>query len=294
MQTEILNPQHFNPRVLYIMRRFFDCKDKMQSHSHDFLSLIYIMTGEAHYEIGGKIYPVSAGTFFICNPEVTHHRIVENGERIEEFQVGITNFGLKGFPPNHLIPRGEEPLHTFVQYGQAFFNSIDEIIVEQQKNDEASILMLKCIVMKQLVYIMKERYISAEAREKSMFHLERYDKEAIASNILAFINENYMKPISLAKISENTYLSPIYVSRVFKETTGESPINYLIRIRLSKACELLADKHISIKKIAGMVGYEDAYYFSKLFKKYFGVSPMSWRKAKEKSVFKVPTGTNDP
>lgn len=269
------------------MRRFFDVRDETQSHAHDFLSLIYILSGEAQYEIGGKIYPVASGTLLICNPDITHHRILQKNQRIEEFQVGITGFGLKGLPANHLIPQGEDPLHVFYRYGQAFSNSIGEIMVEQQKNDEASVLMLKCIVMKLLVYIIKERYIPTERTDKSVFQLERYDKTAMVNNIRAYINENYMKPVSLAKISENTYLSPIYVSRVFKEATGESPISYLIRVRLSRACELLDAQNISIREIARHVGYDDAYYFSKLFKKYYEVSPMTYRKLKEKPMFKV-------
>lgn len=287
MQSSFMNPELFNPRVLYIMRRFFDSRDDTPSHAHDFISLIYILNGEAQYEIGGKIYPVSSGTLFICNPEVTHHRILLKNQRIEEFQAGITGLSLKGLPANYLIAREEEPLHAFYSYGQAFFNGIEEILAEQQKNDEASALMLKCIVMKLLVYIIKERYVPSDRQEKNVFYLERYDKTAMVNNILAFINENYMKPVSLAKISENTYLSPIYVSRVFKEATGESPISYLIRVRLSKACELLA-RNASVREIARQVGYEDAYHFSKLFKKYYEVSPMAYRKMKEKPVFRVP------
>lgn len=288
MQSSFISPEHFNPRVLYIMRRFFDARDATPCHAHDFLSLIFILNGDAQYEIGGKIYPVSSGTLFICNPEVTHHRILLKNQRIEEFQAGITGLGLKGLPANYLIPPGEEPHHTFFSYGQAFFNGIEEIMAEQQRNDEASVLMLKCIVMKLLVYIIKERYVPSAGQEKNVFFLERYDKTAMVNNILAFINENYMKPVSLAKISENTYLSPIYVSRVFKETTGESPISYLIRVRLSKACELLIGNGASIREIARQVGYEDAYYFSKLFKKYYEVSPMAYRKMKEKPFFRVP------
>ncbi len=289
MHAILKNPQSFNPRVLYIMRRHFDATDETQRHSHDFLSIIYIIDGDAKYEIDGKIYPVTAGTLFVCNPRVPHHRIIEKNQRIEEFQVGVSCILLKGLPVNCLIPENEEPMHTLHRYGQAFSNCIGEIAVEQQKNDEASVLMLKCLVMKLLVYIIKERCIPLNLAQKNVFELERYDKKAMVNNIVAFINDNYMKPVSLAKISENTYLSPIYVSKVFKEMTGESPINYLIRIRLSKACELLDSKEMKIKEIAGMVGYEDAYYFSKLFKKYFGVSPMTYRKLKVRPVFRVPS-----
>ena len=106
--------------------------------------------------------------------------------------------------------------------------------------------------------------------------------------IVSFLNENYMQPISLARISENAYLSPVYISRVFKELMGEAPINYLIRIRLAKACEFMQQQpDISIRTVAASVGYDDAYYFSKLFKKHYGVSPREYMLMTEKPLFKV-------
>lgn len=75
------------------------------------------------------------------------------------------------------------------------------------------------------------------------------------------------------------YLSPVYISKIFKEETGESPINYLIKIRLEKARDiLLTSEGGSIKSIANSVGYEDVYHFSKLFKKYYGISPLYYKK----------------
>jgi YesN/AraC family two-component response regulator len=75
------------------------------------------------------------------------------------------------------------------------------------------------------------------------------------------------------------YLSPVYISRIFKEVTGESPINYLIKIRLAKAKELLEkDDSSNVKAIGTAVGYDDVYHFSKLFKKYYGISPLNYRK----------------
>ena len=91
------------------------------------------------------------------------------------------------------------------------------------------------------------------------------------------MNDNYMNDISLDKISKNMYLSPVYISKIFKEEIGDSPINYLIKIRLSKAEELLKDNTLPVKVVAKRVGYNDAYHFSKLFKKYYGIAPSSFR-----------------
>ena len=79
------------------------------------------------------------------------------------------------------------------------------------------------------------------------------------------------------------YLSPFYISRLFKNEVGDTPINYLISLRMKEAEQLLlAQPDASVQDIAKSVGYEDAYHFSKVFKKHFGISPSNFRKGREK------------
>lgn len=81
------------------------------------------------------------------------------------------------------------------------------------------------------------------------------------------------------QIAENMYLSPFYISKIFKSEMGDTPIRYLINIRLERAKILLENgDNGSIQEIAAMVGYDDAYHFSKLFKKRYGMSPSEARK----------------
>ncbi|MBU3191052.1 AraC family transcriptional regulator [Clostridium bowmanii] len=114
---------------------------------------------------------------------------------------------------------------------------------------------------------------STTLKEKGILNLENYDKTTIVNTVLEFINDNYMYNLSLDVISKNMYLSPVYISKIFKESTGDSPINYLIKLRLSKAKSLLEIGDQAINKVCIAVGYADVYYFSKLFKKYYGCSP---------------------
>ena len=75
------------------------------------------------------------------------------------------------------------------------------------------------------------------------------------------------------------------ISKIFKEETGEAPINYLIKMRLERArIQLESDNGQSIKAISNSVGYDDVYYFSKLFKKYYGMSPVHYRSKYKKVV----------
>lgn len=84
----------------------------------------------------------------------------------------------------------------------------------------------------------------------------------------------YAEKISLDQIAENMYLSPFYISKIFKSETGDTPIRHLINIRLERAKEILEKGECnSIQEVAAKAGYEDAYHFSKLFKKKYNVPP---------------------
>ena len=74
-----------------------------------------------------------------------------------------------------------------------------------------------------------------------------------------------------------TYLSTTYITKIYKEVTGDTPINFLINLRMEKAREILSEGHFSIQTVAKRVGYDDPYYFSKLFKKKFGYSPSAFK-----------------
>ena len=78
------------------------------------------------------------------------------------------------------------------------------------------------------------------------------------------------------------YLSPFYISRIFKSEIGDTPIHYLINIRLERAKELLESGLAeSVQEVAAQVGYDDVYHFSKLFKKRYGFPPSQAKKRGE-------------
>ena len=101
----------------------------------------------------------------------------------------------------------------------------------------------------------------------------------VAEQVVSYIEDHYSEKISLDQIAENMYLSPFYISRIFKGETGYTPIRHLINLRLEKAKALLEGGYQgSIQEVAALGGYDDAYHFSKLFKKRYGVSPSQARK----------------
>jgi YesN/AraC family two-component response regulator len=93
-----------------------------------------------------------------------------------------------------------------------------------------------------------------------------------------FIKSNYHKNIRLSDVASAVYLSPNYFSTIFKEYSGYTFSNYLMKVRIQIAKKLLAKSEMPIKKIVHEVGFDDYNYFNRQFRKIEGVPPARFRK----------------
>ena len=93
-----------------------------------------------------------------------------------------------------------------------------------------------------------------------------------------FIEYNYMRKITVCDICGHLGLERSYFYRIFKNYTGSSPEQYLMKYRIKKACELLKLGKYTVTEVALYTGIQDIYYFSKLFKSVVGVSPSKYAK----------------
>ncbi len=101
--------------------------------------------------------------------------------------------------------------------------------------------------------------------------------ESIVSKAKAYIDQNFSKDLSLDDVSRSVNISPYYFSKLFKEEAGENFIEYLTKIRIAHAKDLLKNPALSIKEICIMSGYSDPNYFSRIFKKQENVTPSEYR-----------------
>lgn len=97
--------------------------------------------------------------------------------------------------------------------------------------------------------------------------------------VLAYFQENLRGTLSLSQISRKVGLSESQLFTVFRQDLGESPLKYFIRLKLERAAGELKTQNRPVREIASSWGFEDPYYFSRIFKKTFGVTPGQWRKS---------------
>lgn len=100
----------------------------------------------------------------------------------------------------------------------------------------------------------------------------------IISNVIEFINNNYQQEdISLLSVAKYASVNASYLSTLFKKETGKNFVDYLNRVRIEKAMDLLRTTDLKAYEIAGMTGFSNPHYFSILFKKHIGVSPSEFK-----------------
>ena len=117
-----------------------------------------------------------------------------------------------------------------------------------------------------------------DAAERICTVQSNISKNIIIEFMKKAINEKYAEDISLLTMASEFYLTPNYLCLIFKKETGETFNDYLTKVRVQKARELLKDPTFKIYEIAEMVGYRDSDYFTRVFKKFTGFTPTEFRK----------------
>lgn len=104
------------------------------------------------------------------------------------------------------------------------------------------------------------------------------DTSSVILEVERFMKKNYASPITVEDMARKFNFNASYLTRIFKKQTGESPVKYLLRLRIDEAKKLLLEHpDLSVKQISTLVGYEDQHYFSRFFKELTGLSPSDYR-----------------
>lgn len=168
-----------------------------------------------------------------------------------------------------------------------FFSAYDEFRYAQKAMEYGAVkYILKSAPYEELIGIfkdLKEKLDQRETAEKkktagneSQKQTESADKDQILAAIKSYTKEN-MENVNLDLLAEKVYMSPAYVSRYFKQKTGQNFQDYLIEVRMERAAELLSDIRYRVGDVSEMVGYKNPFNFTRTFKKYFGETPRDYR-----------------
>lgn len=162
------------------------------------------------------------------------------------------------------LNKSRQVIHdSFGIFSQAY-DPLSKIINSESK---IAILERKNIILNMLLGLSKlnERQVRGQNFENDV------------ENVIVFLQENFHLNISISELAEKFNLSHTHLRRLFRSYTGRAPREFITSLRMSKAKELLLQNK-QIKDVAAITGYEDIFYFMRVFKAVTGTSPGRWQK----------------
>jgi AraC-like DNA-binding protein len=226
--------------------------------------IVYITGGHGTFSTKRETFPVVPGSIFLLFPGEFHRYHPDPNVGWDEWWVGF-----RGQHPDRLCRDGIiSPERPFLQVGleSRFLSRFDQVFEVvfmaepgYQARASAGILMLLAEIDG---FVQRSRLPDRSAKivEEAKFAME----------------ERVYGSIDLDWLSRKIGVSASQLGITFKAYTGMSPYQYFIRTKMNKAKELLHGKDVCIKQIAYELGFDDQYYFSRLFKKKIGMSPSRW------------------
>lgn len=262
------------PRLLYVSEIRPDASAHPRvMHAHaDAVELILICSGSSEYLIHDKKVVIKAGDLLVYNAGVVHDEVSGPDMEVGSYCVGVGGLHMPGLRENALI--SDEAGYVFPT--GRYFEDMKELFVMMFRNLAAgephAELFCTSLLHALLVSVLTVTEGVGETRENPAD-----EPHILGSRIKDYIDRHYMEPITLQSMGEALRISPYYLSYVFKQMSGYSPVQYLLRRRIGEAQTLLITTELSVARIAEMVGYDSQSYFNLQFTKNVGMPPSRYR-----------------
>ncbi len=229
--------------------------------------LLYIASGKGHFFIEGKEMVVTAGNIIVYKPNEPQNYVYFKEDRTDVYWVHFTGSEVEKILDEYQIHIKGNVLNigTSPDYQWLFGQIIKELQLCQPRYEELISLQLRNIFVLISRSIEKEKKFSDTIEKEIAFAMH-------------YFRSNYNKEINIDEYAESRNFSISWFIRCFKHITGQTPLQYILSIRIANAQSLLENTDYSIGEIAAQVGYKNSLYFSRLFHKQTGMSPKEYRK----------------
>ena len=228
---------------------------------------MYCTHGRGWCELGGKRHNIQAGDLLVVPPECPHvygadeeHPWTIPWVHAAGANVGLFLTELGVSLENPVIYLGEDP---------QLLGLYEEVLAILEHGYAPAQLLYASQALAHLLGMMVWH-------RQQRWRGEPDPKQRISQSI-AYMKEHVETPLKVSTLAALANLSTSHYTALFKQHTGYAPIDYLIRLRMHWACQLLDTTDLPVKKIAASVGYDDPFYFSRVFKMVNEASPTEYR-----------------
>lgn len=257
-------------------------------HWHPELEINYVYEGSARYHIDYDFFNSSAGDIILIRPNGMHSiHPIEQQEHITDtflFHLDMIGYSIVDQVSIRYLQPLQNSTYKFIQRIQPHMDGYDDIKailfdIFKLTTDEGRHfeVLLKARLNELLYLLFYHRYVVRKLTEDS------YRKDEKLRDLIDFINNHYDENLSIALLAERMGYSKTHFMSVFKQQTGSSCTEFIIQVRLSKACEQLVNTRNPIIDIATAVGFNNLSNFNRQFKHYYQMTPSQYRKQHTKT-----------
>jgi AraC-like DNA-binding protein len=227
---------------------------------------IYCTDGSGWCELSGERHVVGPGDLLVIPPEASHAYGADPRKPWSIYWVHVAGSSLKTMLPELAIS-ADRPV---VRIGQdpELGSLFGEIIDVLEHGYTQAHLVYSSRVLSHLLGLMIWR-------RQQEWHGAR-PRQSMAQSI-AYMKRHLRQRLRVSQLAAVANLSPPHFNVLFKRHTGYSPMDYFIRLRMHEACRLLDHTDLSVKQIAAALGYDDPFYFSRIFKALNDIAPSEYR-----------------
>ncbi len=255
---------------------FYDCGEEKCPNGYFFgpavrnhFVLHFILSGKGTFRCGKKLYNLKAGNAFLICPDYVTYYEADMEDPWHYIWVGFN--GVKA--PKIIRQTGlsyDNPVFSY-DNDNFFIDTIRKMASYTKYSFETELSRIAYL------YLFLSKLIEIAPANPTLHpynsSIEEYVKSAVD-----YIEKNYSSNMSVNQLSDYIGINRKYMCTLFKKFIGQTPIDYILKIRMERACSLLTNDNLSIAEVSNSIGYSDQFVFSKQFKKSMGETPSVFRK----------------
>ena len=244
------------------------------SHTHNYTELFYITGGKGQFLIRDQIYPVDVHDLVMINPNVPHTEASITSKPLEYIVLGISGVELASndaFNGQFLI------LNAFENKEMTGY--IPNILREMEREKPGYEEVCQAYVEILTIHLMRSIAISAGGENQGT------SDNPHCATVKRYIELHFKEYLTLEQLAAQAHMNKYYLAHAFKQEYGVSPIHYLITLRVEESKYLLSETDLTMSQIAQILGFSSPSYFSQVFRKTQGTSPVDYRRNSKNKAF---------
>lgn len=229
---------------------------------HNNLEIIYIANGNAEITIGNDVFFAKRDELFVINSNILH--VISPKKKVAFFCMILD----PDFFKINSLDLDNINFHSYISNDIRAENLFRNVIDEYESDSPFKAAATKSAVLQFIIYLAKH-YATDQDRFKISEH--KYIMLAIG-----YIKSHINQKLFLEDVANQVGISKYCLIREFKKVTGDTPVTYINKIRCANAKKMIHRNELGLKEIGELCGFENQSYFTKVFKRYEGMTPTGY------------------